>query len=378
MKKLLHLSAVFVFLVLFAGQTMAAPIGQVTAVMPGAYAVRGGQDVPLAVQSPIETKDTLRTDASGKVQILFADNSSVTLGNNTTMEMQEFAIGEGEPVFKAHLGQGIMRAITGAVVEQNPKGFEITTPEATIGIRGTIITGMTKNGFSTVWVENTLKQVFVNDTEVPSNHKITVPSTPKLVQIITPEDIEFITRETSILAPRALQGRIVVANNATPPPGGLAAIPLIPQTAGDALSGSAPPPPPITTAVISGTLLFSSGWVATNGTFSFDMNLSNGNISNGSMAASGGGNSFSVSGGSGSMAGSGAFSVTGFSGTAYSGGIPFPIATSNNTSISGSASPPFPPPLGAPVSGLYMVSDNPVPGAAGVISSGTISGTRTH
>ena len=87
MKKFLQLSALFVFLVLLAGQAMAAPIGQVTAVIPGAYAVRGGQDVPLAVQSPIEAKDTLRTDASGKVQIIFADNSSVTLGNNTTMDM---------------------------------------------------------------------------------------------------------------------------------------------------------------------------------------------------------------------------------------------------------------------------------------------------
>ena len=137
MKKFLQTGAVFVFVVLLAGQALAESIGQVTAVIPGAYAVRGGQDVPLTVKSAIESGDSLRTDASGKVQIIFADNTTVTLGNNTVMDMQEFAMNEGDSAFKAHLGQGIMRTITGAIVEQNPKGFSVTTPEATIGIRGT-------------------------------------------------------------------------------------------------------------------------------------------------------------------------------------------------------------------------------------------------
>ena len=65
MKKFLQTGAVFVFVVLLAGQALAESIGQVTAVIPGAYAVRGGQDVPLTVKSAIESGDSLRTDASG-------------------------------------------------------------------------------------------------------------------------------------------------------------------------------------------------------------------------------------------------------------------------------------------------------------------------
>ena len=282
MKKFLQTGAVFVFVVLLAGQALAESIGHVTAVIPGAYAVRGGQDVPLTVKSAIESGDSLRTDASGKVQIIFADNTTVTLGNNTVMDMQEFAMNEGDSAFKAHLGQGIMRTITGAIVEQNPKGFSVTTPEATIGIRGTIWTGMSRNGFTTVWLENSLKQLVVNDTEVFSGQKITVPATPRVTQSITPEDIEFILEETTILMPRASRDRqIVEVGTLNAPPKGLASIPLTTQTAGDHLNGGyVPPPPPVTTAIISGTLSGSFGafpvfTAITNSNYRMTVNLSN-------------------------------------------------------------------------------------------------------
>ena len=192
MKTFLQLSAALLLLAMFAGQSFAAPIGQVTAVLSGAFVSRDGGEEALSLKDPIEAKDTLRTDATGKVQVLFADNSSVTLGPNTTMTMQEFAFEDGEPQFKAHLGQGLMRVITGAIVEQNPKGFGVTTPEAHIGIRGTIITVLTKDGFTTVWVENTTRIVYVNDIDVPSGEKITVPSTPPLRLPIAPEDRKYI------------------------------------------------------------------------------------------------------------------------------------------------------------------------------------------
>ncbi len=389
MKKFLQLSAVFVFMVLLAGQALAESIGQVTAVIPGAYAVRSGEDVPLTVKSAIESGDSLRTDASGKVQILFNDNTTVTLGNNTSMDMQEFAMNEGASAFKAHLGQGIMRTITGAIVEQNPKGFSVTTPEATIGIRGTIWTGMSRNGFTTVWLENSLKQLVVNDTEVFSGQKITVPATPRVTQSITPEDLEFILEETTILMPRASRAsHIVEIGTFNAPPKGLASIPLTTQTAGDHLNGGyVPPPPPVTTAIISGNLLGSvDGDTITSSLFSMTIDLSNNMITsvklradNLNSAPPGSSDMFTVTSPGGMAFNPMGNNITNFTGTAYSGwtggtsGMPFPISPADGSYIM--FSPGALPAKGAVMPpGTFLINAN---GWAG-LASGSSFATRTR
>ena len=382
MKKFLQLSAAAIFLVALAGQSLAAPIGRVTAMVPGAFVQRGGADAALNLKDDIDAADTLSTDASGRVEILFADNSSVTLGPNTTMAMQEFAFDEGEPAFKAHLGQGLMRVITGAIVEQNPKGFSVTTPEAHIGIRGTIITILTRNGFTTVWVENTTRQVFVNNTEVPSGQKITVPSVPPLIEIITPQDREFIREGTATQAARD-EGR---QQGSARGPGGtlawnypptyLADVPLAGQTQGDSLSttpgagggGITPVTPP---ALFSGTMSSTPGFMISN-SFSFEMNLSTGAISNASISGDqGGGVFYNASGGVGSMAANGAFNITGFGGTAWSGGIPFAILPSSTINSPGGGSVPA---VGGSLGGNYQVDAT----TWTPVDFGAVFGTRTR
>ena len=58
MRMFLRLSAVLVFLMLCAGQVLAAPIGQVTALVPGVFVDRGGQEIALALKDSIEAQDT--------------------------------------------------------------------------------------------------------------------------------------------------------------------------------------------------------------------------------------------------------------------------------------------------------------------------------
>ena len=371
MKKLLQIFMALALLALLVGQALAAPIGQVTALVPGAFVDRDGQEIALDLNASIEAKDTLRTDASGRVQILFADNSSVTLGSNTTMSMEEFAFDDGEPAFKAHLGQGLMRVITGAIVEQNPKGFAVTTPEAHIGIRGTIITVLSKDGFTTVWVENTTRQVIVNNIDVPSGEKITVPSTPPLIEKITPEDREFIIEETAILVARAAPRNIPDMKP------DIASVPLSVQTAGDALSGTPTPAP--TTATITGSLAHGPtalGWnVQTHsGTFTATVTLASGNVTSFSLSAGGaeaGADSYSytASGGSGFINSTG-INITGFTGTITGTGLNgAPI--DNTSTLSGG--PADISAVGNPVSGSYDIY-----ASGSALSSGTFTGSRTQ
>ena len=108
-----------VFLLLFClvllapALAQAAPIGTVISLTPGVSALRGGETIPLALKDVIEEGDTIVTDGTGKVQIIFDDDSTVTLSNATSLDMREF-MGEGDdPAFEGHIGQGLVRIITG-------------------------------------------------------------------------------------------------------------------------------------------------------------------------------------------------------------------------------------------------------------------------
>ena len=127
------------------------------------------------MKSPVGDRDTLTTDATGRAQILFDDDTTVSLGSNTSLSLETVVAEGANPAFKVRMGQGIARFITGKIVEKNPDGFSVVTPDATVGIRGTIFAVRVGNGTTTVFVTNTTKQVFVNGVLVPTGFKITLP-----------------------------------------------------------------------------------------------------------------------------------------------------------------------------------------------------------
>jgi len=179
-----------------ARQALAADdIGKVIAYASGASVPRNGKTETLAMHAGIQVSDTISTDASGRVKVLFNDDSAVSIGPNTTMEMGEYADAGNGSAFGVHVPQGVLRVITGKIVDQNPNGFKITTPEAVISIRGTIVSLRTGGGYTTVYVENTLRRVYVNDIYVPSGSKITLPGNPPVPEPITPEDRRQLGRD---------------------------------------------------------------------------------------------------------------------------------------------------------------------------------------
>ncbi len=125
----------------------AEPAGLVIAVNPGAFVERAGGREPLQSKSPIYVSDVVVTDATGKVQILFSDDTNVAVGANTRVALQEFVGESGAvPVFNANVASGIARFVTGKIVERNRSGFHIQTPQATIGIRGTTFSVQVSGG----------------------------------------------------------------------------------------------------------------------------------------------------------------------------------------------------------------------------------------
>lgn len=94
----------------------------------------------LAARSEVEQGDTLISEKNTYAQIKFIDNSEITLKPNTTFKVEAFAFDAGKPEGDSasfNLVKGGLRSITGLLGKRNKEKFQLKTPTATIGIRGT-------------------------------------------------------------------------------------------------------------------------------------------------------------------------------------------------------------------------------------------------
>jgi hypothetical protein len=94
----------------------------------------------LGLKSEVESGDTLVSEKNTYAQIKFIDNSEMTLKPNTTFKVESFAFEAGKPEADSasfSLIKGGLRSITGLLGKRSKEKFELKTPSATIGIRGT-------------------------------------------------------------------------------------------------------------------------------------------------------------------------------------------------------------------------------------------------
>ena len=97
------------------------------------------ENEPAAVGTLAHMSDELRTGAKARLQVSFRDNSELTLGENATVVVDRFVFdpdeGTGEALLKT--GVGAFRLATGKISELKNKKITVSTPFATLGVRGT-------------------------------------------------------------------------------------------------------------------------------------------------------------------------------------------------------------------------------------------------
>jgi len=102
----------------------------------------------LSIKSEVESGDTLVTEKNTYALVKFIDNSEITLKPGTTFKIDNFAFDADKPGGDSasfNLVKGGLRSVTGLLGKRNKEKFEMKTPSATIGIRGTT--------FIAEWVE---------------------------------------------------------------------------------------------------------------------------------------------------------------------------------------------------------------------------------
>jgi hypothetical protein len=99
----------------------------------------GGQRMPAAVGLPIQVSDRVVTAADSSVGITLRDNTMLTAGPNSVVDLSKYAFDStthaGE--LDASVRKGTLAVISGKLAKANPQNVQFRTPNAIMGVRGT-------------------------------------------------------------------------------------------------------------------------------------------------------------------------------------------------------------------------------------------------
>ena len=136
----LLLAAAFCAGICAANSAAAQQVGVTGAVNPASKAVLGGNVRVLDLGAAIIHDEHLQTSASGSLQVVFLDKTTLSLGPSSEVTVDSFVYDPQRQSGKMalSLGRGVMRVVGGNVTHTG--GATVTTPLATIGIRGGVAT----------------------------------------------------------------------------------------------------------------------------------------------------------------------------------------------------------------------------------------------
>jgi len=115
------------------------PAGFVAAVRAPAHLERAGQPIEARVGLQIQQGDVLATGPKGRLKVLLSDDSVVSLGTSSRVELTRyrFAPAAHERSTRLMLTGGLVRALVQKLVSDTPADFEARTRTAVAGVRGT-------------------------------------------------------------------------------------------------------------------------------------------------------------------------------------------------------------------------------------------------
>ncbi len=119
------------------GAAFAEPVGKTTSAVHAANFSDGGAPQELQIGTTLEQNDRITTDKNGAAEIEFVDGTSLTIGSNSEIVLDKM-IFDRNKARNATLNvvRGTLRFVTG---NSDHSAYQIRTPVATIGVRGTVI-----------------------------------------------------------------------------------------------------------------------------------------------------------------------------------------------------------------------------------------------
>jgi hypothetical protein len=118
-------------------------VGEVIMTRGAVTVTHGGESasVKLTARQPLVVRDRIDTGERSAAKVLFWDDSLLTLGERTRLELAEYAYDAGRKVRRVTLTltQGIVRALVGQSFADPASAFSIQAGPATIDVRTTYV-----------------------------------------------------------------------------------------------------------------------------------------------------------------------------------------------------------------------------------------------
>ena len=131
---------ILIALILLAFPAFAAnQVGVVQSANGECVIIRDSQSLAAEPDQPILLKDELTTGPGAQLSVLFKDQSTLTLDESSRAAIDTYVFDDSNANLLFKFTQGTFRAVTGELVKANPEGFNMETPLATLGIRGSDI-----------------------------------------------------------------------------------------------------------------------------------------------------------------------------------------------------------------------------------------------
>lgn len=131
----------YIFFLLTISLMAADPIGKATSIQGNVIAKSDSSQRTLASGSDVFLKETIVTAANALAQIQFTDGGIINLIAETEYRVNNYKYQKTfqKDQSSSELLKGGFRVLTGSIGKSNPNNYEIKTPSATIGLRGTIV-----------------------------------------------------------------------------------------------------------------------------------------------------------------------------------------------------------------------------------------------
>lgn len=100
--------------------------------------VQGGQEQPLAAGHRVFVNERISTGANSVAQLMFTDQTTLSVGPRSQVTLDRYVYDPNRSAgdVAVSFASGAMRFVTGT---QDPHNYQVRTPVASIGVRGTII-----------------------------------------------------------------------------------------------------------------------------------------------------------------------------------------------------------------------------------------------
>jgi hypothetical protein len=97
-----------------------------------------GASAPLVTGDSVFRNETVRTGADSNARLVFLDSTNLGVGPTSGVKLDQFVyVGESNgQKMTVNLAKGVFRFTTGVL---DKKAYEISTPTAAIGVRGTVL-----------------------------------------------------------------------------------------------------------------------------------------------------------------------------------------------------------------------------------------------